>query len=54
MNPNPGSYEAKELGCTCPVLDNEFGQGAYIDEDGNPQFWINMDCPLHGSIKENS
>jgi hypothetical protein len=50
MIPNPGSKEALEQGCTCPVLDNEYGEGAYIDEDGKPQFWMSADCPLHGGL----
>lgn len=49
--PNPGSDEARELGCTCPVLDNAYGKGdavfGYTDDDGNPCFWINEKCPLH-------
>ena len=48
MTPNPGSKEAQDLGCTCPVLDNEYGKGAYIDKNGKPEFWITSDCPLHG------
>lgn len=39
--PNPGSDEALELGCTCPVLDNGHGRGA-------GPFWINEGCPVHG------
>ena len=46
--PNPGSWEAIKMGCKCPVLDNEHGEGAYIDENGVPQFWIAEDCPIHG------
>jgi len=45
---NPGSREAIKAGCTCPVLDNEYGEGAYIGLDGKPLFWIDPDCPLHG------
>lgn len=41
--PNPGSREAGEAGCTCPVLDNSHGQG-YL---GGPYFVIREDCPLH-------
>jgi len=48
MIPNPGSKEAQDLGCTCPVLDNEYGEGAYIDKTGEPVFWITSGCPLHG------
>jgi hypothetical protein len=42
--PNPGSDEAQEQGCTCPVWDNEHGRG-YM---GGPDFVINCDCPMHG------
>lgn len=44
--PNPGSDEALDQGCTCPVLDNGHGRGM-----GDPDslcFWISLDCPLHG------
>lgn len=46
--PNPGSPAAIDLGCTCPVLDNERGRGymgmknVYVYHGG---------CPLH-KIKE--
>jgi hypothetical protein len=46
----PGSKEAIAKGCKCPVMDNGYGRGAYQVE-GEWQFWINGDCPLHG-IKE--
>ena len=45
--PNPGSSEAVESGCTCPVLDNGRGRGALESEDGKPMFWITAGCPLH-------
>ena len=46
---NPGSASAVELGCTCAQMDNDYGKGSgYLDDDGNPTFWINGDCPLHG------
>lgn len=41
---NPGSDEAMDKGCTCPVLDNNHGRGV----GDPPQFWMNGDCPLHG------
>lgn len=44
--PNPGSDEAIESGCTCPVLDNSHGRG--FGWPGSEQFWISEDCPLHG------
>lgn len=49
--PNPGSNAAIDLGCQCATLDNGRGIGAYggaKGADGNPIFWINSDCPLHG------
>lgn len=46
---NPGSQEAIDKGCTCPILDNGRGAGVYRDDKTNePVFWINGDCPLHG------
>lgn len=47
--PNPGSDEALDQGCTCPVLDNGHGKGAYggVLVDGKPQFWVAEGCPLH-------
>jgi hypothetical protein len=43
--PNPGSDEAIERGCTCPVIDNHYGEGMPY-RDG-PRFWISGNCPLH-------
>jgi hypothetical protein len=45
---NPGSDEARAGGCKCPVIDNSHGRGAY-DTPGGPVFWVNDDCPIHGS-----
>lgn len=45
--PNPGSSEAVESGCACPVLDNGRGRGAREGDDGKPLFWITAGCPLH-------
>nr|DAE07572.1 MAG TPA: hypothetical protein [Podoviridae sp. ctnCN2] len=44
ITPNPGSDEAIEQGCICPVLDNNHGQGT-----GENYWWITRDCPLHGA-----
>lgn len=38
--PTPGSDEAREQGCTCPVIDNGRGRNG-------PPFWIAETCPLH-------
>ena len=46
MTNNPGSDEAIAQGCTCPVLDNGRGRGAY-QVDGKWQFWVSTGCPLH-------
>ncbi len=47
--PNPGSTEAIEAGCKCPVLDNEHGAGCgWTGENGQPLFWVNGGCPIHG------
>ena len=48
--PNPGSDEAIDQGCTCAVLDNGRGKGCgMFDENGESLFWLNANCPLHGS-----
>lgn len=44
--PNPGSKEAREQGCLCPVIDNEHGRG-YLGNGERFGFVINEDCPLH-------
>ena len=42
--PNPGSPEAVDLGCTCPIIDNHYGKGA----QGVPHlFWYTPGCPIH-------
>ena len=43
--PNPGSAEALKSGCTCPVMDNHYGQGFGPNDD--PHFYITGGCPLH-------
>ena len=43
---NPGSKEAVEAGCSCPIFDN--GQGEGLPWNGGRVWWINEDCPLHG------
>jgi hypothetical protein len=49
--PNPGTKEAIEAGCTCPVMDNNYGKGIPIKtKDGTIQtaYWMEDNCPLHG------
>jgi len=47
--PNPGTPEALDLGCTCPVLDNHHGAGVVVN--GERIWWRNSECPLHSSKK---
>jgi hypothetical protein len=43
VHPNPGSAQARELGCRCPVTSNFHGEKQPFD-DG----WVTTgDCPLH-------
>lgn len=51
--PNPGSNGAVSKGCKCPIIDNHYGAGIFIDSNGLPLFVINADCPLHG-YKDNN
>lgn len=44
--PNPGSDEARALGCECPVIDNSYGRG-YRGQPGI--FVFNGGCPIHGA-----
>lgn len=61
--PNPGSDEAVERGCTCPVIDNHYGSGVrwpgVRGRELNPAeqtlklhdrlvFVFDTSCPLHG------
>jgi len=39
----PGSDEAYEQGCKCPILDNQ--------NMPSGKKWVNGDCPLHGKQK---
>ena len=49
--PNPGSPEAVEQGCTCPVEINCYGfgmcNGALLNGD-KPIFTWHEECPVHG------
>ena len=44
--PNPGSREAADGGCTCARMDNHYGKG--FPYGGKTSFWISGDCPMHG------
>ena len=47
--PNPGSDDARKRGCTCPVMDNCHGRGAYGVAG---HYWITEGCPLHNPRKD--
>lgn len=42
--PNPGSDAALDMGCTCPVMDNNHGKWAPWPPDG---WWMTGGCPIH-------
>lgn len=48
---SPGSDSAIKAGCTCPIMDNCRGKGAYKKPDGTPVFWYNKECPIHGKAE---
>lgn len=45
--PNPGSDDAIDLGCTCPVMDNGHGKGSYW---GPNTFIYSGSCKLHNEV----
>lgn len=50
--PNPGSPEAVQQGCLCPVMDNHNGAGFYMGEENGLMFWRVRGCPLHGVVAD--
>ena len=43
----PGSKEAIDAGCTCPVLHNRHGKGYAEDKDGKALYIFGEDCKIH-------
>lgn len=43
--PNPGSFSACASGCSCPLIDNNFGSG-YLRKP--TLFVIHSECQIHG------
>lgn len=43
--PYPGSDEAIDAGCMCPVMDNGRGNVEAARDRGG--WWIGVGCPLH-------
>ncbi len=46
----PGTREAQQGGCICPVMDNDNGAGIPLG-DGQIGYWVSGDCPIHGLHK---
>lgn len=46
--PAPGSPEAQEAGCKCPVLDNARGYG-HMGMGAKIGWWQSESCPIHGA-----
>lgn len=49
-NLRPGSKEAEAIGCTCPVIDNHYGDGRYGNGELYGWFMVG-NCPIHGGTK---
>lgn len=48
----PGSDKARDAGCICPVMDNNYGRfPLYPPTDEHPDgaWWMRADCPVHFS-----
>lgn len=43
---NPGSPEAIEQGCVCPVEENNHGAGWRVTKTGR-HYALNDECPVH-------
>lgn len=44
----PGSHTARRYGCTCSMLHNQYGKGAFVSSGGAVQYDVDPKCPLHG------
>ncbi len=49
---NPGSPEAVKKGCRCSPTNNHNGKGFRPGGRGEPIFWKEENCPLHGPEAE--
>lgn len=49
--PHPGSPEAVEQGCACPVIDNARGRG-HLGDGERFGWWTDALCPIHGTRRE--
>lgn len=49
----PGSKEAVEHGCVCPVFSNNYGRGLHTEAHSwglRITYMTESDCPLHGEV----
>ena len=44
----PGSRLAMSKGCSCAILDNNYGRGYHYVKGQPRQYVFNGDCPIHG------
>lgn len=55
-DPKPGSKEAVEAGCNCPVIDNHHGEGIPMTNPDTKEiqraYWMMSDCIIHGIIEK--
>lgn len=49
---SPGSKEAIAAGCTCPVEDNNHGEGMWHEKRASHLFWIAYSCTIHSPEAE--
>ena len=53
LAPTPGTQEAHDAGCVCPVLDNNHGRfPVFTDDQGRDQWYLRLDCTIHGEGTE--
>lgn len=48
----PGSSAAAHAGCTCAVAANRNGRGFGMDAEHATEYWMRLDCPLHGAMAQ--
>jgi len=49
-NIRPGGRSAVELGCRCPIIDNNNGKGAFNTSGSIAQFIVSSICSLHSPL----
>ena len=49
---NPGAHHSYTRGCTCPMIQNHYGQGIYVTANVERVYQIAETGPLHGSTRQ--